>query len=42
MKLVSLTLMNYRGYQGKTTIGISDLTALIGKNDIGKTTVLDG
>ncbi|PML92991.1 ATP-binding protein [Vibrio breoganii] len=41
MKLVSLTLMNYRGYQGKTTIGISDLTALIGKNDIGKTTVLD-
>ncbi|HHY0530790.1 TPA: ATP-binding protein [Vibrio parahaemolyticus] len=41
MKLISLTLENYRGYQERTTIDISDLTALIGKNDIGKTTLLD-
>lgn len=41
MKLISLTLENYRGYQERTTIEVSDLTALIGKNDIGKTTLLD-
>lgn len=41
MKLISLTLENYRGYQERTTIDFSDLTALIGKNDIGKTTLLD-
>ncbi|HCG8138193.1 ATP-binding protein [Vibrio parahaemolyticus] len=41
MKLEKLILENYRGYQERTEIGISELTALIGRNDVGKTTVLD-
>jgi putative ATP-dependent endonuclease of OLD family len=41
MRLISLTLKNYRGYQAQMKIEISDLTALIGKNDVGKTTILD-
>ncbi|GIU21579.1 ATP-binding protein [Shewanella schlegeliana] len=41
MRLISLILKNYRGYQEQTTVDISDLTALIGKNDVGKTTILD-
>ncbi|ENM3851112.1 ATP-binding protein [Vibrio cholerae] len=41
MKLEKLILENYRGYQGRTEIVINELTALIGRNDVGKTTVLD-
>ncbi|MDF4518519.1 ATP-binding protein [Vibrio parahaemolyticus] len=41
MKLEKLILENYRGYQERTEIVISELTALIGRNDVGKTTVLD-
>lgn len=41
MKLVSLQLENFRGYSKITTIDISDLTCLVGKNDAGKSTVLE-
>ncbi|QCS54150.1 ATP-dependent nuclease [Priestia flexa] len=41
MKLVKLTLENYRSFGPEpTSINISDLTALIGSNSAGKTTVL--
>ncbi|WP_249856693.1 AAA family ATPase [Bacillus safensis] len=41
VKLVKLTLENYRSFGPEpTSINISDLTALIGTNSVGKTTVL--
>lgn len=41
MKIKSLTIKNFRGYKELTKIEISDLTAFVGKNDIGKSTVLE-
>lgn len=41
MKLEKLIIENFRGYQGRIEISLNDLTALIGRNDVGKTTVLD-
>ncbi|SHO65786.1 Predicted ATP-dependent endonuclease of the OLD family, contains P-loop ATPase and TOPRIM domains [Pseudoxanthobacter soli DSM 19599] len=41
MKLVSLTLENFRAYQTPTTIHLSDLTTIIGRNDIGKSCLLE-
>ena len=41
MKLERVVLKNFRGYRDETQIEISDLTALIGRNDAGKSTVLE-
>ncbi|PLY09215.1 MAG: lantibiotic ABC transporter [Arcobacter sp.] len=41
MKLDAVKIKNFRGYRNEITIPISNLTALIGKNDAGKTTVLE-
>ena len=41
MKLKKLTVINFRAYQGETEISVSDMTGLIGRNDIGKTSILD-
>lgn len=41
MKLREVILKNFRGYYIETRITIDDLTALIGKNDIGKSTILE-
>ncbi len=41
MKLESVKLKNFRGYRTETIIPLSDLTAFIGKNDAGKSTILD-
>jgi len=41
MKLISLQLKNFRTYCNETIINFNDLTALIGKNDIGKSTILE-
>ncbi len=41
MKLREVVLKNFRGYYYETRITIEDLTALIGKNDIGKSTILE-
>lgn len=42
MKLIAIKLENFRGYQGENLINIdSDLTGIIGKNDAGKSTILE-
>lgn len=41
MRLVSLTLENFRAYQAATTIEFSELTTIIGRNDIGKSCLLE-
>lgn len=41
MKLEKLILKNFRGYHGEHCIDINSLTALVGRNDVGKTTILD-
>ncbi len=41
MKLAALTIENFRGYAARTRVAIDDLTVLIGKNDVGKSTILD-
>lgn len=41
MKLREVILKNFRGYYAETRITIDDLTALIGKNDVGKSTILE-
>ncbi len=41
MKLIEVIISNFRGYSDEMRIPISDLTALIGKNDVGKSTILE-
>ena len=41
MKITSLKLTNFRSYKEETTIDFNDLTVLVGKNDIGKSTILE-
>lgn len=41
MKIKSLTLRNFRGYSGETTIEFENLTAFVGRNDIGKSSILE-
>lgn len=41
MKLYSLTLKNFRGYKDETKIVFDDLTAIVGRNDIGKSSILE-
>lgn len=41
MILDTLKIKNFRGYQTETIIPISNLTAFIGRNDAGKSTILE-
>ncbi len=41
MRLQKIILENYRGYQFATIIEFNDLAAFIGKNDAGKSSILD-
>ncbi len=41
MKLESIKLKNFRGYKTERLIPISNLTAFIGKNDAGKSTIFE-
>lgn len=41
MKLREIILQNFRGYYQETRIPVCNLTALIGQNDVGKSTVLE-
>lgn len=41
MEIKKIRIKNFRGYQDETTIEIGKLTAFIGKNDIGKSTILE-
>lgn len=41
MRLRKLTVENFRGYQHRTEINIDGFTAVIGRNDVGKSTILE-
>jgi putative ATP-dependent endonuclease of OLD family len=41
MKLESITIRNFRAFREDTRINIGDLTAIIGKNDVGKSSILE-
>ena len=41
MKVKKVRLNNFRIYQEETTIDFKDLTVFVGKNDIGKSTILE-
>ena len=41
MKLVKLKMKNYRCYRDETEFIVDDLTCIIGKNDIGKSTIIE-
>lgn len=41
MKIVTLRIKNFRGYYGETIVNFEDLTAFVGKNDIGKSSILE-
>lgn len=41
MKLAGVIFENFRGYREATRINVDDLTAFIGKNDAGKSTILE-
>lgn len=41
MKLIEVKLTNFRGYSNETSIAIDSLTVLIGRNDAGKSSILD-
>lgn len=41
MKLYSLSIKNFRGYKDEATVKFEDLTAIVGKNDMGKSSLLE-
>lgn len=41
MRIHSVKLKNFRGYHEEAQINFNDLTVIVGKNDIGKSTILE-
>ncbi|OLS01994.1 ATP-binding protein [Tissierella creatinophila] len=41
MKMKTLRLKNFRGYRDEMSVEFCDLTTFVGKNDIGKSTILE-
>ncbi|WP_159613902.1 ATP-binding protein [Glutamicibacter sp. JC586] len=41
MRLVAVSLKNFRGYQQEQWIDFGDLTTVVGRNDAGKSTILE-
>ena len=41
MKISQIKIKNFRGYRTETVININDLTVFVGKNDVGKSTILE-
>lgn len=41
MKIQSIEIKNFRSYKQRTKINLDNLTVLVGKNDIGKSTILE-
>lgn len=41
MKIESIILKNFRGYEKETKINLDDLSVFVGKNDAGKSTILE-
>ena len=41
MELIKLKIKNFRSYKEEVSIDLNDLTVIVGKNDIGKSTILE-
>jgi predicted ATP-dependent endonuclease of OLD family len=41
MKIAKIKIENFRGYKNEVVIDFKDLTVFVGKNDIGKSTILE-
>ncbi len=41
MDLISISIEHFRCYKEKVTVTTSDLTTFVGKNDIGKSSILE-
>lgn len=41
MRLVALNVENFRSYRDRTTLRVGEFTAIMGRNDVGKSTLLD-
>ena len=41
MKLHSVKIKNFRGYKTETTVELNNLSVFVGKNDVGKSTILE-
>jgi putative ATP-dependent endonuclease of OLD family len=41
MKLTAIKIRNFRAYRNETTVSLNDFTVLIGRNDAGKSSLLD-
>ena len=41
MRLKQIKINNFRGYKDETIVDFDNLTAFIGKNDVGKSTILE-
>lgn len=41
MRLLSLSIENFRSYKDRVTVNVGDFTALMGRNDVGKSTILE-
>ncbi|TNC12452.1 ATP-binding protein [Methylobacterium terricola] len=41
MRLRKIILENFRGYRLRTEINIADFTSMVGRNDVGKSTILE-
>ncbi len=41
MRIISLKIKNFRGYKNLVEIRFDDLTVFVGKNDVGKSTILE-
>lgn len=41
MKIKTITIKNFRAYKDETVVEFGNLTTFVGRNDIGKSTVLE-
>ncbi|MCV7508976.1 ATP-binding protein [Micrococcus luteus] len=41
MKLIAVSLKNFRGYREEKWVSFEDLTTIVGRNDVGKSTILE-
>ena len=41
MRLIGLTVENFRCYAAPVSVRFGDLTALVGRNDVGKSSLMD-
>ena len=41
MRIKQVKIENFRAYRDQVVIDFNDLTAFVGKNDVGKSTILD-